>query len=463
MKDCLFMTSVRPTESSNEILFIRKPAATTHFENNYTLAERKLINICIGHAQEEGIASKEYDMAVRDLEYWKVIPETRNRKWLEEVVTGVVTKAITWNSLGKDRVEEWGVCTFLASGRIRGGRFKYRLNPELVARLSNPKVWGRFRLLAQLNITHRHALVLYEYLGTELSIAGRDVNEIAAILSVDDFRSLCGLKDGQYPEFKALNRFVIKPAVAEICKQTDLEVEYKTKRVQRKVSELIFKVSRKENFQFALPQLSLPRRGDDDDDFAENGDEERAELFAALVDAGIQETAAGRIVESFEPDRIKRNLAYAMEQTQKGHVTRLAAYTVKAIQEDYRPAPTREELEKDQATKRAVEQNRLEETEAAREKELRAEFDKFREKRVREIFESKPAKWQKARRKKFADELLARPASDIWRQCFEDKGWAHGFVNGSFFGELQEEVLSAPEETDFDVFRNKHSAKVVST
>lgn len=459
MKDCLFMTSARPTKSSNEILFIRKPAATTHFENNYTLAERKLINICIGHAQEEGISSREYDMAVRDLEYWKVIPETRNRKWLEEVVTGVVTKAITWNSLGKDRVEEWGICTFLASGRIRGGRFKYRLNPELVARLSNPKVWGRFRLLAQLNITHRHALVLYEYLGTELSMAGRNVNELAAILSVDDFRSLCSLQDGQYPEFKALNRFVIKPAVAEICKQTDLEVEYRTKRIQRRVTELIFKVGRKENFQFALPQLSLPRRGDDADDFAENGNEERAELFGALVNAGIQETAAGRIVESFEPDRIKRNLAYAMEQTQKGHVTRLAAYTVKAIQEDYRPAPTREELEKAEAAKRAIEENRREEMEAAREKELRAQFDKFREKRVREIFESKPKEWQDARRRSYARKLLARPKGDIWREYFEAKGWEHGFISGSFFGELQDVLLSAPEETDLAEFKRLTTKK----
>ena len=72
---------------------------------------------------------------------------------------------------------------------------------------------------------------------------------------------------------------------------------------------------------------------------------------------------------------------------------------------------------------------------------------------MREIFESKPAKWQKTRRKQFEDDLLARPASDIWRQCFEDKGWDHGFVSGSFYGELQEELLTEAHELDFAFFK----------
>lgn len=452
------MTIARAKETSNEVLFIRKPAAATHFENRYTLAERKLINICIAHAQEEGVTNREYEMAVKDLEYWKVIPETRNRKWLEEVVTGVVTKAITWNSFGKDRVEEWGVCTFLASGRIRAGRFKYRLNPELVSRLSNPKVWGRFRLLAQLNITHRHALVLYEYLGTELSMAGREAADVAVILSVDDFRSLCGLKPAQYGEFKSLNRFVIKPAVEEICKHTDLEVTCKTKRVERKVSELIFRVGRKDNFQFALPQLNLPMNGDEDDTLGhmtENGDEERAVLIALLAETGIQDTAAVKIISQYDPDRIRRNVAYAREQDGKGQVSRLAAYVVKSIQEDYRPAPTREELDKAAAARRAIEETRRAEDEAAREKALQAEFDAYRERRTREIFESKPPEWQAARRKRYEDELLSRPKSDIWRQCFEERGWNHGFISGAFYGELQKELLTEQDELDVAAFKKR--------
>lgn len=77
-----------------------------------------------------------------------------------------------------------------------------------------------------------HSIRLYELLMKFNSTGER-------VIYLDDFKSALGISD-KYPEFKVLNRDVIKPAVAELNKRSDLEISYETIKKGRAIAALAF-------------------------------------------------------------------------------------------------------------------------------------------------------------------------------------------------------------------------------
>jgi hypothetical protein len=64
-------------------------------------------------------------------------------------------------------------------------------------------------------------------------------------ITIKQFHKLMGVENSQYVrQFKILNRDVLKPAVAEINKVSDLRVEVEQQRKGRKVVALKFKIRR---------------------------------------------------------------------------------------------------------------------------------------------------------------------------------------------------------------------------
>ena len=53
-----------------------------------------------------------------------------------------------------------------------------------------------------------------------------------------------GIEASEYQTFKALNQFVIKPAVKEINDLTDYHVEIEQKRIGRRIGELKFRITK---------------------------------------------------------------------------------------------------------------------------------------------------------------------------------------------------------------------------
>ena len=67
----------------------------------------------------------------------------------------------------------------------------------------------------------------------------RFIDKNYRVILIDDLRGALGL-EGKYPEFKILNRAVIKPSVDELNQHTDLVVEYETIKKGRTVTALAF-------------------------------------------------------------------------------------------------------------------------------------------------------------------------------------------------------------------------------
>ncbi len=77
-----------------------------------------------------------------------------------------------------------------------------------------------------------HSIRLYELLMRFNATNSR-------VIALDDFRSALGL-EGKYPQFKELNKFVIKLAVEELNQRSDLVITYETLKKGRTVTALAF-------------------------------------------------------------------------------------------------------------------------------------------------------------------------------------------------------------------------------
>lgn len=104
---------------------------------------------------------------------------------------------------------------------------------------------SRFTSYKLRNIAHlqsSHSIRLYELL-MKFNATGERV------IYVDDFRSALGIAD-KYPEFRDLNKWVIKPAIQELNQRSDLIIKFDTIKKGRNVVALVFEF--KQNNQLKM-------------------------------------------------------------------------------------------------------------------------------------------------------------------------------------------------------------------
>ncbi len=87
-----------------------------------------------------------------------------------------------------------------------------------------------------------HSIRLYELL-MKFNATGERV------IYLDDFKSALGISD-KYPEFKVLNRDVIKPAIEELNQRSDLLIKFDTIKKGRTIVALVFEF--KQNNQLKM-------------------------------------------------------------------------------------------------------------------------------------------------------------------------------------------------------------------
>lgn len=439
-----------PTENTLAQADVLKPTATIHVANPFSLLERKTFNTLIHHSQKHGFHPGPQVLALKELCQW-IGYNSRNRKLIKDVLEKLVGTTIEWNIFEQDKVVEWGICTFLASARIvRGAWIQYRINPEIVEWVNHPTLFAKFHLLLQTRFRNKHSLVLYEYFIDALS--RQKVKTLALDpVPMEDIRRFLGIEAGQYEQFKIFNRDVLKPAVEEINRHTDIGVTAKSVRRARRVVAVGFVLQRKEVLQIvpnlpvskaeelAFPTSEKPRNHTDSLSVEGNS------VVALLMDEGVEPGVATDLVQRYGLERVQGNLEYMRQEIAAGKKIRnRAAYLVRAVEKDYRPKKSPRELREEKGARK-----RHAKKEARRQQEqVRCEWEAFRAKRVREVFTELPAREQEDRRQAFLEKLKGL----AWEMYRKD-GWESRVVQTAFFtDDRQQALLSRPEEVSFEAF-----------
>ncbi len=244
------------------------------------------------------------------------LDSSKNYDVIKDALRSLTGTIIEWNLFGEDKTQEWGVCTFLAAGKIARGRVSYRLNPEILDKIRHPILFAKIQLLIQSQFKKRHTLVLYEFFVDFLSrqIANKLVIEEVSLEKLHNLLGMDKTKPIGYGNFKFFNRDVLKPCLLEINKNSDIEVSYRPVRKLRVVVALTFIVERKASYQLMLKLVDEehPKVVDRFPGLETNAVVER------LVDKGVSLHKAQELVATYDADQIIANIEHVVEK-QKGN------------------------------------------------------------------------------------------------------------------------------------------------
>ena len=215
--------------------------------------------------------------------------------------------------LDENGEQEWGVSSLLAYAKLKGGVCEYSYSSVLAEKLHDPKVFALINLNIQKRFTSGHALALYENCYRFVRTRSTGWWEL------DTFRRLMGVNDSAYYEvFKQLNAKVIKPAVAEVNKTSNIIVTPETRKMGRSVTHIRFKI--KEN-----PQLAIV-------DMDDGAGVRNSPVYATLVGQGVSDRLAKQWIAEHGAEYVSGKLAYV---SGRKDVQNPVSYLQAALRENY--------------------------------------------------------------------------------------------------------------------------------
>ena len=328
---------------------VRKHVGAVHSKAPLSLLQRKVANVLLLNAYEE-LADDDvvrHEIALRDLARICGF-DSNNWEYLQDALRALTDVRIEWNVLDADGKKRWGRSAYLAEVEMveRSGMASYAYPPTLRRQLANPAVYARINLAVQARFGSGYALALYEN-----CVRFRKVGTTGWI-SVEDWRGLLGVEDGQYPEYKYLSKQVLKRATDEVNRFSDIRVAMETRKEGRSVAALRFSVAEApENdavrasadavgpaIREALGSVPDPRS------LAPEpaqviADHPLADLQRRLLAFGLTEAQALDLSTEFPTARVAANLDHVQAELARGReVKNVAAYTVAAVRGDYAAA-----------------------------------------------------------------------------------------------------------------------------
>ena len=204
---------------------------------------------------------------------------------------GLAETVAEWDMLDAKGRQEWGVSSLLSYAKLKGGICEYAYSPALAEKLHDPKVFAQINLNIQRRFSSGHALALYEncYRFVRTGSTGW--------WSLDLFRRLMGVDGSSYYEiFKHLNAKIIKPAVAEVNKTSNIIITPEIRKQGRAVVEIRFRIKEK-------PQLAI--LDIDDGEGLRHG-----KVYARLRELGVGDRLARQWLSAHGEDEIVAKLDY---------------------------------------------------------------------------------------------------------------------------------------------------------
>lgn len=425
---------------------LKKHVAAIHIENRLSLLERKMANVLLLNAYPHLLTRETHRIRIKDLAGILGF-ESNDRVCLKAALVNLMSTVLTWNLLdAKGNEIVWRARPMIMSADLERSWCIYAYHPDLRAKLFNPEIYARINLSIQKKFTSGYALALYENCARFRKVGA------TGWLPLDVFRKLLGVEDNAYyGDFRRLNSKVIKPAVQQVNKTSDLHLEAETRSEKKRVTAIRFAV--KENPQmplFAAKPEPLP-----DPTAASRPEPDPAALRGRLLEFGLREKEVAAIMQAHDEAYISANLDIVADMLFKGAIrTTLRAATLDALNQDYRPlrSPYEDRREALQQERISARQQQDEDAAKAERREwLKAEFEKQRlDAALHTLAEAQRRRLEAD----FVKEIVenAQPNYAILRPIYQKSGLEHAMIQGCFRHFARERLLAEPTEEEFARF-----------
>lgn len=220
-----------------------------------TLREIKLLRLAIADVDKE---DKDFtDFSINDEELAKKLGlSTENRAFGKEL-KDTATKLFERYLEIKDDKGNWAKYHWINSISHKNGVLEMRLNAEVrpfFLELKNR--FTMYELDYVLGLKSTYSVRLYEYLKSAYKATEKRKKVVEE--TIEKIREITATEN-KYKQISELKKRVLDPATNEISEKTDLIIEYRTAKTGRKITEIIFTVTDKEQVKSGGVHLSQER------------------------------------------------------------------------------------------------------------------------------------------------------------------------------------------------------------
>ena len=410
----------------NEVI---KASPAIQIQSKISLLQRRAWNVLLANAYNELPDKEIHSVSVVELAA-KLGFGDGNQEYLKEMLRSLRSCEVEWNLLNKDNKQVWGIAGLLASVEIEEGICSYEFPKPLRLKLHNPRVYAKLNLRLQNRFRSRYALVLWEVCFDYFDTT-RDQGE-TPFIPLETYRELMGIEADEYQTFKALNQFVIKPAIKEINDLTDYHVEVEQKRLGRRIGELKFRITKVK--QLPVQESLFPD--------IENLPSVAVELIQAEIDRKVALEIAEQVWDFVNPEKLPPPgtypdfLVYVAEKIEislhAAEIKNRGGFIIEAIRENYQNSEVQKarEMRAEKVREKALE-------------DLTAEFRGKRDNIIRQAVHAEPGLVERAAERiqsYFVRERLLEHASAI--EAYQKGGMVKADIDGILAAEFCQALLA---------------------
>jgi hypothetical protein len=402
---------------------VKKNVAAIHVSGKLTLLQRKLSNVLLLNAYDSLISQPKHQIDARTLSLM-IGYNSNDTATLRDALRGLAETVAEWDMLDEKGRQEWGVSSLLSYAKLRGGICEYAYSPALAEKLHDPKVFALINLNIQRRFSSGHGLALYEncYRFVRTGSTGW--------WPLETFRRLMGVDDSAYYEtFKHLNAKIIKPAVEEVNRTSNIEITPEFAKKGRTVTEIRFKI--RENKQLAMFEI--------DDGEALRG----SPVYERLLALGVSDRLARQWMAEHGEAAVAEKLAYVAGQdgvkSPVGYLRAALAGDFNAPAAVEAPAPSAEALAL--AAARAEAAKRAASEEAARDAERLQRKARFAA--VEQAVSRRNPTQRDADKRLF----MTRLEGELEREEFRRHGWTSALNSRAIFAFWEEMIPGLYEDS----------------
>jgi hypothetical protein len=394
-------SEIKKTNKDNQIL--KKHVAAIHIGAKLSLLQRKLVNALLYNAYDQLLTGGDHHISASVL--CEMIGfDSKNIGYLKGALKGLMETVVEFDVLEEDGKSSWEAMVLLPYAKINGGTCTYRYERALAEKLYHPDVYSKINLSVLREMNSAHALVLYENCYRFEGIghtAWWDIEVFRKLMAVDMMSS--------YKPFKALNRNVIQPAMKEVNKLSNIQIEMETRMKGRTVTGLRFIV--KPNAQLSLVGM------DTEDEITDR------RSYKALMAEGVSKTLARAWVLEYDESYIFEKLGLASNEAARGKIkSSKAGFLRAAVEQDFNNEIAQKQKRLEVAQTAKVERERLERQLDALKKAQREAETAYRRscaEKIEEAFHALP----EAQRDAVTAEFQLSLGGRIYLDAFKKAGW----------------------------------------
>ncbi len=218
-------------------LHIKKHSALIQISgNNLSLVQKKAFSGLLYFARAQ--KAFEPQRSVFEIPYCSLKElcniSSPNNKELHSHLEGLMGIVVRPNFLNKDKTGKWNAFSLLSGAEeSENNSVLFSFPHQIENSLVSPEIYSLINIGVTRKLTNKYSVTLYELLFDYKNVS-------FPTLTIPQFRELMGISKNKYLQFKELNKSVIKRAINEINKKTDMQVKFDVIKKGRNIDKISF-------------------------------------------------------------------------------------------------------------------------------------------------------------------------------------------------------------------------------